>query len=310
VPPTIDVLIVTTRARELVLSCLEHFARQTVPHTIYLADNAGNEDGTTDAVTERFPDVHVTTMPENRGFGKAMNQLASQGSGEIVVLANDDMDVEPEFLEKLVEPFEDSRVGMVAGMTLQPGEGNLVDGFGIELDRALVAYNRLRHRHPDDTPGHLLGPSGGAAAYRRSAWEAMEGMDPRFFVYGEDVDLALRLRLAGWQAAAAAGARGVHLGGATTGLDSPFQRRHSGFSRGFLLRRFGVLRSRSAPRALAVEALTVLWGLLRFRTTLPLKARIEGWRAAGRTPRLALPPDAIDESISLGECLRRQRFER
>ena len=309
-PPTIDVLIVTTRARELVLSCLDHFARQTVPHTIYLADNAGNEDGTTDAVNERFPEVRVTTMPENRGFGKAMNQLASQGSGEIVVLANDDMDVEPRFLEKLVEPFEDSRVGMVAGMTLQPGDGNLVDGFGIELDRGLVAYNRLRHRHPDDTPGRLLGPSGGAAAYRRAAWEAMEGMDPRFFVYGEDVDLALRLRLAGWDAAAAPDARGVHLGGATTGLDSPFQRRHSGFSRGFLLRRFGVLRSRSAPRALAVEALTVLWGLVRFRTVLPLKARIEGWRAAGQTPRLDLPPGAIDESISLRECLRRQRFER
>lgn len=309
-PPTIDVLIVTTRARELVLSCLEHFARQTVPHTIYMADNAGNEDGTTDAVRERFPDVRITTNTENRGFGKAMNALAEQGNGEIVVLANDDMDVEPEFLERLVEPFESERVGMVAGMTLQPGDGNLVDGYGIELDPGLVAYNRLRHRHPEDPPGHLLGPSGGAAAYRRSAWEAENGFDPRFFVYGEDVDMALRLRLAGWEAAAAAGARGVHLGGATTGLDSPFQRKNGGFARGFLLRRYGVMRSRHALRTLAVEALTVLWGLIRFRTLLPLTARIDGWRAAGSTPRLSVPDGALDESISLRECLRRQRSER
>jgi N-acetylglucosaminyl-diphospho-decaprenol L-rhamnosyltransferase len=309
-PPTIDVLIVTTRARELVLSCLDHLARQTVPHTIYLADNAGNEDGTTDAVRERFPEVRITTMSENRGFGKAMNELASQGSGEIVVLANDDMDVEPQFLERLVEPFEDERVGMVAGLTLQPGESELVDGYGIELDPGLMAYNRLRHKHPTDQPGRLLGPSGGAAAYRRAAWEAEQGFDPRFFVYGEDVDLALRLRLAGWEAAAAAGARGVHLGGATTGRDSPFQRQNGGFARGFLLRRYGVMRSRHAARTLLVELLTVLWGLVRFRTALPLTARIEGWRSAGQTPRLGIPPGAIDESISLRECIRRVRHER
>lgn len=309
-PPTIDVLIVTTRARELVLSCLDYFTRQTVPHTIYMADNAGNEDGTTDAVSERFPDVRITTMSENRGFGKAMNELASQGSGEIVVLANDDMDVEPQFLERLVEPFADERVGMVAGLTLQPGDGDLVDGYGIELDPGLIPYNRLRHHHPTDPPGRLLGPSGGAAAYRRSAWEAENGFDPRFFVYGEDVDLALRLRLAGWHAAAAAEARAVHLGGATTGLDSPFQRRNSGFARGFLLRRYGLLRSRRAPRALAIETITVLWGLLRFRTVLPLTARIDGWRAAGSTPRLSVPAGAVDTSISLRECLRRVRHER
>ncbi len=309
-PPTIDVLIVTTRARDLVLSCLEHFALQTVPHTIYLADNASNEDGTTDAVRERYPDVRITTMGGNRGFGKAMNQLAAEGSGEIVVLANDDMDVEPQFLEKLVEPFADEAVGMVAGMTLQPGDGNLVDGFGVALDPGFMPYNRLRHRHPSDAPEHLLGPSGGAAAYRRVAWEAAGGYDPRFFVYGEDVDMALRLRLAGWRAADAAGARGVHLGGATTGLDSPFQRRNSGFARGFLLRRYGVLRSRHAPRALAVDVLTVLWGLVRFRTALPLKARVDGWRAAGRTSGLAIPADALDERITLRECLRRLRHER
>src|SRR4051794_25841460 len=97
--PTVDGPIVTTRGRDLVLSCLQHFREQTAPHTIYLADNANNEDGTTDVVSERFPEVRLTTMPENRGFGKAMNQLAAQGSGEVVVLANDDMDVEPQFLE-------------------------------------------------------------------------------------------------------------------------------------------------------------------------------------------------------------------
>ncbi len=78
-PPSIDVLIVTTNAREMVLSCLEHLGRQTVPHTVYLADNAGNGDGTSDAVRSRFPDVHVLTSDENLGFSKGVNRLASHG---------------------------------------------------------------------------------------------------------------------------------------------------------------------------------------------------------------------------------------
>jgi N-acetylglucosaminyl-diphospho-decaprenol L-rhamnosyltransferase len=309
-PPSVDVLIITMNARELVLSCLEHLRRQTIPHIVYLADNGLNADGTSDAVRARFPEVRLVDTGGNIGFANAMNRMAAVGKGQIVVLVNDDMDVEPQFLERLVAPFEDLRVGMVAGLTLQPGEGEVVDGFGIEVDRTLVAFNRLRHRSPDAEPGRLLGPSGGAAAYRRTPWESVAGFDDRFFIYGEDVDLALRLRLEGWEARAAPAARGVHLGGATSGVDSPFQRWHAGFCRGFLLRRYGLMRSRHAPRAVAVEALVVLWGLLRFRTSIPFRARIAGWRAAAKTPTLQIPAGAVDERIGFFETLRRLRYER
>jgi N-acetylglucosaminyl-diphospho-decaprenol L-rhamnosyltransferase len=308
--PSVDVLIITMNARDLVLSCLEHMRRQTVPHAVYLADNGLNKDGTSDAVRERFPEVRLVETGGNIGFGKAMNRMAAVGNGEIVVLANDDMDVEPQFLERLIAPFEDPRIGMVAGMTLQPGEGEVVDGFGIEVDPTLVAFHRLRHRSPGEEPGRLLGPSGGAAAYRRAAWEAAGGFDDHFFMYGEDVDLALRLRLHGWEADTAPEARGVHLGGASAGVDSPLQRWHSGFCRGFLLRRYGLLRSRHAPRAVAVEALVVLWGLVRARTSIPLRARIAGWRAAGAKPTLRIPGGAVDERIGFFETLRRLRHER
>ena len=307
--PSIDVLIATMSARELVLSCLSQLQRQTVPHKVYVADNANNRDGTTDAIRRAFPEVELTTFAHNQGFGRAMNQLASLGTGEVIVLANDDMDAEPGFLEALAAPMQDPEVGMSAGMTLQPGSGELVDGFGIEVDSTLLAYNRLRHRHPGDTPGVLLGPSGGAAAYRRTAWEAAGGFDSHFFMYAEDQDLALRLRLSGWLAADAADARGMHLGGVTSGRDSPFQRWHAGFGRGFVLRRYGVMRSRHAPRALVIELLTVLYGLLAARTRLPLQARVAGWRAAG-SARLPIPHDAVDHGISMREALHRLRRQR
>ena len=148
------------------------------------------------------------------------------------------------------------------------------------------------------------------AAYRRTAWEAVGGFDEALFAYGEDVDLGLRLRAAGWQAAEAADARGVHIGGATAGVDSPRQRELAGFARGFLLRRYGILRSPAAAHALAIDGLVVAWGLLRHRTPAPLRSRVQGWRAAARGGRRPLPADAVDPAIGIGEAVRRLRAAR
>ena len=300
---TADVVVVSYNGGEHLITCLEHLRGAARPGVrVIVADNAST-DGSAPAVRARFADVTVLELPENAGFGRAVNAGAAAGDGEAIVLVNADMFVEPGFVEAILAPFSDPAVGMVAGLSLVPG-GELVDGFGIEVDAGLSAYNRLRLRPVGSAPGVLLGPSGGAAAYRRSAFEAAEGFDDAFFAYGEDVDLALRLRALGWRAAAAPEARGVHLGGASFGVGSPLQRRLGGFARGFLLRRYGVLRSRACVRALVTEALVVGWGLVRFRTAVPLTARVAGWRAAGGS-RLPVPPEAVDRSITLREAVRR-----
>jgi GT2 family glycosyltransferase len=296
------VVVVTWRNQSVLLRSLDCLAAQGVAHTTIVVDNEA--DGTTARlVAERHPAVRVVELAENQGFGRAVNVAARLGDGEAIVLVNDDVEPEPGFLAAILAPLEDDRVGMVAGLTLMPSSG-LVDGFGIELDVTLAAYNRLRGQRPDATAGRLAGPSGGAAAYRRTAFEAVGGFDERLFAYGEDVDLALRLRSAGWTASAAAGARGVHLGGSTVGPGSPRQRELAGFARGYMLRRYGVLRSRSAARALVIEALVIGWGLLAHRTTIPLRARLRGWRA-GAGARRPIPTGVIESSITLAEAFRR-----
>ena len=303
---SVDVVIPTWNARDLLAGCLEHLAAQTYePVQVIVVDNA-SDDGTAEMVRERFPDLRVVEMPANVGFGRAVNAGVRAGDGDVVVLVNNDVDVEPGFVDAIVAPLADPSVGMVAGMTLMPGDTGVVDGFGIELDATLAAYNRLRGAAPDRPPGVLAGPSGGAAAYRRTAYEQAGGFDEALFAYGEDVDLAMRMRAAGWRAAEAPDARGVHLGGASVGVGSPWQRRLGGFARGYLLRRYGVLRGRTAPRAVVFEALVVAWGLVRFRTVVPLTARVRGWRAAAGERR-ELPPEAIDRSIGWREAFRRLR---
>jgi hypothetical protein len=300
-----DVVIVTWRSGERVLRCLENLCAQQPDERIFVVDNASS-DNTVAGIRERFPSVRVLELPENRGFGAAVNAGARLGRGEAIVLVNDDVEVAEGFIDAILAPLsEDSRCGMVAGLTLIPGSGK-VDGFGIELDLTLAAYNRLRYGSPEDRPGRLAMPSGGLAAYRRSAFEQVGGFDERLFAYGEDVDLGLRMRLCGWTASEAPGARGIHEGGASIGLGTPAQRRLAGFARGFLLRRYGVLRGRAASRTLLFEALVIGWGLLAHRTAVPLSSRLLGWRAASGS-RLAVPSEALDASIGPREALRRLR---
>jgi GT2 family glycosyltransferase len=253
--------------------------------------------------------VTLVELPDNLGFGRAVNAGVRAGEGDAIVLVNNDVLVAPGFVDAIVAPLASPRVGMVAGLTTIP-ETNLVDAFGIELDRALASYNRARRAPVGTRAGRLAMPSGGAAAYRREAWETAGGFDEALFAYGEDVDLGLRLRSLGWEAAEAPAARGVHLGGASAGVDSPFQRELAGFARGFLLRRYGILRSRVAPRALLLEALVVGFGLVRHRTLVPVRARRDGWRAARRDGRRPLPPGTVDPAIGVVESLRRLRTAR
>ena len=299
---SIDVVVVTWRGREVLRSCLEHLRRSTVAHRVIVVDNASG-DGTLEMLATDFPEADVVALGENVGFGRGVNAGVRHGDGDAIVLVNNDVDVEPSFVERIVAPLADPAVGMVAGLTTIPGS-DLVDQFGIQLDRGLCTYNRLRHHPVGDDPGLLAIPCGGAAAYRRIAFEQAGGFDERLFAYGEDVDLGLRIRLRGWAVAAAPDARGVHLGGASAGVDSPFQRRLAGVARGFLLRRYGMLRRVGWWRALAVDLLVVGWGLARHRTLVPLRSRVEGWRIAGRGS-LPLPAGVVDDRVGVVESLRR-----
>jgi GT2 family glycosyltransferase len=225
----------------------------------------------------------------------------------VVVVLNNDVEADPDFLEQLVEPLG-GRVGMATPLLLRPGREK-VDGVGLVADGTLAAWPRLQGRPAAESgasDGVLAGPSGAAGAFRREALEAVGGFDEMIFLYGEDLDLVLRLRAAGWEAALAPDAVAVHVGGASTGRRSEWQRRQFAYARGYLLRRWGVLRSRTAARTLALETMVAVGDLVASRDLAALRGRIAGWHSARGLPRHELPPAAIDP-MGWRENVRRRR---
>jgi N-acetylglucosaminyl-diphospho-decaprenol L-rhamnosyltransferase len=309
-PPHIDVVIVAYNRYELTDSCLHHLARQTIKHRVIILDN-GSTDDTRTRVSEEWPRAQLECFDSNHGFAEACNRGVAAGNGEVVVLLNNDVDCRPDFLERLVAPLiENLQVGAVAALMLQPGE-RLIDSAGLAADVTLGGFPRLQGLDVTQAQAEqpvLAGPAGTAAAYRRSAWEQVGGLDEAIFAYMEDFDLALRLRSAGWRAVVATDAVGVHLGSATHGHRSAWQRRHGGFGRGYMLSRYGLLRGPGAPRTLATEAVVVLGDLAISRDLAALRGRVAGWRTGRRAPRLARPPaEAVDHGISFRDSLALRR---
>jgi N-acetylglucosaminyl-diphospho-decaprenol L-rhamnosyltransferase len=302
---SVDVVITTHEGWELTQRCLEHLREQTLEHRVIVSDGA-SRDGTLENVAAFFPHVTLIAHSDDPGYATATNHGVAAGGGDVILLLNNDTFCRPDFLEHVVAAFDDERVGAAAPVTLRPDE-RTIDGVGLTIDVTIAPFIRLNGRPREEATVNrpvLIAPGGGADAYRRSAWTKAGGFDDRLSFYGADLDLGLRLHALGWDTVAAPEAVAVHLRSATSGHRSKRARESGGWARGYLLRRWGVLRSRAAIRALATETLVALADTALSWDTVAIRSRINGWRCAGPLPRRPVPPGAVDPGIGFVESLR------
>jgi GT2 family glycosyltransferase len=302
---SIDVVVPVHGNWAVTASCLAHLERQSVEHRVIVVDDASPDD-TLARLRAEYPDVSVVAFAENQGFAAACNAGIAAGAADVVVLVNNDVDAEPDMLGLLVAPFRDNPIlGSAAPLLLRPN--GTVDALGLCADKTVAGFVRHAGEHPgalSTKAPTLLGPYGAVAAYRRAAIDDVGGLDEGIFMYGEELDLALRLNAAGWATVAVPAARGTHLGGASSRRGSKSQRRRAGFGRGYLLRAYGILRGRHVVRALATELIVCAGDLVLSRDLASLTGRLSGWHAgrlAARRPRV-IP--GIDSSIGFLTSLR------
>ena len=303
----VDVVITAYGRRDLTASCLSHLAQQSRPHRVIVVDN-GSDDDTSAMIEREWPDVHLVRFETNMPYPIATNRGVSEGTNPFVVMLNNDVDCRPDFLENLIRALETHEdAGSAAALLVRPDETE-IDSFGLATDRTLSCFPRLRGapvRNRAEPNTKLLGPAGAAAAFRRAAWEAVDGLDEELPAYMEDFDLALRLRAAGFDALAVQGAVGTHWGSATFGHQSKRQRWLGGFGRAYVVRRYGLLNGIIGLQITATECGVALVDLLMHRDLEAVKGRAAGWHAAGSLARRSAPPrHAIDPSISFIDTLR------
>lgn len=282
---------------------------QSRPVDVVVVDN-GSSDGSLELLREEFPEVTVIALERNLGFGPALNRAIAEQKADPLILLNDDAAAGPRFVEALLDAAAEG-VQAVAGVLLQERAPELIDSAGVVAETTLMGFDYL-HGEPLAAAAKAadpLGPTGGAALYDRAAFEAVGGFDERIFLYYEDLDLALRMAAAGGRCRLAPAATALHAYSASLGAASAGKYARTGWSRGYMLRRYGVMRKpRTALRALACEGVLCAGQLLRDRTASGLGGRLRGWRDGAGLPERGLDgAPLLDLSPREALALRRRR---
>jgi len=255
---------------------------------VIVVDN-GSTDGTLDLLASRFRDVDVISLPRNEGFSRAVNRAARVAAGDCLVLLNDDCVCEHGFVDRLAAALDPARsVVMAAGVLVECGDAGVIDSAGIELDETLLVFDYLNGSPVSvlaDGVEDPMGPSGAAAAFDRDAFLATGGFDESLFAYWEDVDLVLRLRNTGATCRLVPSARAQHAHSSTLGSGSRRKNYLTGFGRGYVIRKWGVLDHAGVPSTLARELALCAAQIAIDRNASGLRGRIDGWRAAQGTER-------------------------
>jgi GT2 family glycosyltransferase len=220
-PAPVAVGIVNWNSGALLQRCLRAVAAQAAaPRRVIVFDNASS-DGSARAAAQEFPGVEFVHHDRNAGFAWANNHCVARCADcEWVLLLNPDAFPEPDCVERLLAAASaHPGVAAFAPLILRDAGPGEIDSAGDDYLRSGIAVHRLhgRARAAAGAGCEVFSACGAAALYRRDAFLAVSGFDESLFAFYEDVDLGLRLRLAGQRARFVPDAVVRHVGGGTTG---------------------------------------------------------------------------------------------
>ncbi|MDD5167831.1 MAG: glycosyltransferase family 2 protein [Syntrophales bacterium] len=205
----LSIIIVSYNTADLIVSCLSSLeVNQDIRKDIFVVDNA-SQDGSADIVRRLFPNVHLIKNMVNMGFSAANNQALETCRGDFILFLNPDTRIKADTLEKAVTFMKKNpAVGLAGGRILNP-DGTIQES----ISGRYPSENYTRGDLPNSLPGKIPCVLGAAMIARREVVEQVRGFDEDYFLYGEDEDLCLRIRKAGWEIGYIEEAEVIHLGG-------------------------------------------------------------------------------------------------
>ena len=215
--------MVNWNRRELLRACLASLRLQTAAECEIIVVDNGSTDGSPEMAGSECG-ARVIRNERNRGFCAANNQGIAAAGGDFVALLNNDAEAEPAWLAALYSACaRRPDVGMAASKALvweDPRRidkaGHLIFPDGQNRGRGSGEWDKGQYEREEE----VLWPDGCAAMYRKAMLDEIGGFDEDFFAYGDDAELGLRARIAGWKCVYTPGAVVRHHRGATLGKDS------------------------------------------------------------------------------------------
>lgn len=235
----VAVVIVNWNGKQYLQECLDSLAIQTYANFETIFVDNGSTDGSFEFVQKNHPGIEIIKLEKNTGFAWANNlgiqKAFEDHSIEFIVTLNNDTKLIPTYLEELVGcASRHPEAGSVQPKVSNYFDQTVIDSTGVLICKDMSAINRGQKETDAGQYAkeeEIFGASASAALYVRTALERVqlspgEFFDNMYFAYYEDVDLAWRMRLAGFSSFYAPKAKLWHVHSATGKNFSPFKSFH------------------------------------------------------------------------------------
>ena len=230
--PQVAIAVVSTNLRDLLAACLESMRpdAEAGRAEVWVVDNASS-DGSAEMVSERFGWAKLIASDRNLGYGAAVNLVAERTDAPWIAPANEDIELRPGAVERLLATAADQEGAAVIAPRLELPDGStqhsvhpfptlglaLLFNLGLHrLSRPLADSLCLEGYWDAERAREVPWAMATFYLVRREAFAAVGGFAADQFIHAEDIDLAWRLRRAGWRSYYEPGASVLHVGSAAS----------------------------------------------------------------------------------------------
>lgn len=220
----VTIVIVNWNGKKYLKGCLDSLQKQSYcDYEAIIIDN-GSKDGSVEYIQQNYPNTKLFQLKRNMGYSVGMNVALEHSKNKYIIALNNDTTLDQNWLFALVKMAEsDERIGSCQPKILSLQNPAFLDSVGLSINKDGESF-QIGFQEKDtgqyNTVRELLGACSASVLYRRQALMQIGGFDQDFFAYFEDVDVALRLKKAGWKCMYVPTAIVYHYGSATGVNDS------------------------------------------------------------------------------------------
>lgn len=200
---------------------------------VIVADNAST-DGSMEMMAEKFPSVRTVVFDRNYGFTGGYNRAFRSIRSRYFLLINSDIETPEDWLSPLVGWMESHPECGICAPKLHSWQnremfeyagaaGGYIDRFGYPFCRGRVMSRVEKDEGQYDSPADVFWATGACLLIRSSLYDALGGLDERFFAHMEEIDLCWRAQLAGHRVTVVPQSTVYHIGGGTLPQNSPWK---------------------------------------------------------------------------------------
>ena len=203
----LSIIIVHYNVTQLLRNCLlsiEKYA-ENIDYEVIVIDNKSTDSSWGDLIPE-FPSVHFMASEENRGFAKANNKAIETATGEYLLILNPDTELEGFYLKEILD-FADSKTNFgCLGVRMHDANGDFLPESKRSVPDMMNSFEKLftnfkkknsKSYYRNDVGEYELAEveviTGAFFLVKKNVYEKVGGLDERYFMYGEDIDLCYTL---------------------------------------------------------------------------------------------------------------------